>query len=150
MASPPPKPFDLHPESGLPMCIESPGVRLHDPDPRPEVEKLQRALQRAHCDLRWYEKMTGMGSVALRENILQGLDPSLPPTAPGTVVVSTEICPYCHKSLDDENGGCRLTHEHGKHHMPREKRPTYAELEDENRALRKRVAELMRDWEETD
>lgn len=43
---------------------------------------------------------------------------------------STEICPYCHKLLDDENLLCRLTHEHGKFGMPREHHPLYSELED--------------------
>ncbi len=55
-------------------------------------------------------------------------DQAEPVTRP--LVSSTEICPYCHLSLDEENGGCRLTHEHGKHHMPREPRLTYAELEE--------------------
>lgn len=53
-----------------------------------------------------------------KEPIMQALEPS------------TQICPYCHKSLDDENLLCRLTHEHGKTSLPREHHPLYSELED--------------------
>lgn len=62
----------------------------------------------------------------------------------GTVVPPTEVCPYCHKSLDDENGGYRLAHEHGNRHTPRERHPTYAELFDALRAIRNFVAERAR------
>jgi hypothetical protein len=59
------------------------------------------------------------------------------------VVPSTEICPYCHKPFDDDNGGCCLAHEHGRHPLKRGHHPTYAELEAENRRLRSVLSELM-------
>lgn len=52
-----------------------------------------------------------------------------------------EMCPYCHKPLDDVNMSCRLTHEHGKRHLPREPRPTYAQLEAALAAANKLIAE---------
>jgi hypothetical protein len=56
---------------------------------------------------------------------------------------STQVCPYCHKLLDEENGLCRLTHEHGQFGMPREHHPLYSELEDEIIRLRQALLDVI-------
>jgi hypothetical protein len=43
-------------------------------DLRAEFRKLEQALVRAHCDLRWYEDANPKKSIALRENALLGFD----------------------------------------------------------------------------